>query len=286
MTQAGGKDRRDEPAEAGTPDDFSANASSDERGFFAESRARPQAAKGVAVDGPQGQPADEGKSPEAHYHGHRERLRTRFRDHGDTALADYEILELLLFRLIPRRDTKPIAKALLDRFGTLAGVFGAEAARLTEVKGVGEAVATDIKLIAATAHRMLKSELKGKKVLASWSSVVDYCHAAMAYETREQFRILFLDKRNALIADEVQQKGTVDHTPVYPREVVKRALDLSATAIILVHNHPSGDPTPSRADIDMTKLIIETAKPLGITVHDHIIIGKEGHASLKGLRLI
>lgn len=281
MMANGGKDRLDEPAEAEDPDDFSADDEADERGFFAEPRQRPKAAAKATQDGKESPP-----SPEQHYHGHRERLRTRFRDHGDTALADYEILELLLFRLIPRRDTKPIAKALLDRFGTLAGVFGAEAARLTEVKGVGEAVATDIKLIAATAHRMLKSELKGKKVLASWSSVVEYCHAAMAYETREQFRILFLDKRNALIADEVQQKGTVDHTPVYPREVVKRALDLSATAIILVHNHPSGDPTPSRADIEMTKTIIETAKPLGITVHDHIIIGKEGHVSLKGLRLI
>ncbi len=223
---------------------------------------------------------------EEHYHGHRERLRDRFRDHGDTALADYEILELLLFRLIPRRDTKPIAKALLDRFGSLAGVFGAPASLLQEVKGVGEAVALDLKLISTVAHRTLKSELKGKQVLASWSSVIEYCHAAMAHETREQFRILFLDKRNALIADEVQGRGTVDHTPVYPREVVKRALELSATAIILVHNHPSGDPTPSRADIDMTKMIIETAKPLGITVHDHIIIGKDGHASLKGLRLI
>ncbi len=280
MIENGGKDRLDEPADAEDPDNFSADFEGDERGFFAEPRQRPKAAAKATQDG------KESPSPEQHYHGHRERLRTRFRDHGDTALADYEILELLLFRLIPRRDTKPIAKALLDRFGTLAGVFGAEAARLTEVKGVGEAVATDIKLIAATAHRMLKSELKGKKVLASWSSVVEYCHAAMAYETREQFRILFLDKRNALIADEVQQKGTVDHTPVYPREVVKRALDLSATAIILVHNHPSGDPTPSRADIEMTKTIIETAKPLGITVHDHIIIGKEGHVSFKGLRLI
>ncbi|MET3612574.1 DNA repair protein RadC [Rhizobium aquaticum] len=280
MMANGGNDRLDEPAETEEPDDFSAELEADERGFFAEPRQRPKAAAKATQDG------KESPAPEQHYHGHRERLRARFRDHGDTALADYEILELLLFRLIPRRDTKPIAKALLDRFGTLAGVFGAEAARLTEVKGVGEAVATDLKLIAATAHRMLKSELKGKKVLASWSSVVEYCHAAMAYETREQFRILFLDKRNALIADEVQQKGTVDHTPVYPREVVKRALDLSATAIILVHNHPSGDPTPSRADIDMTKTIIETAKPLGITVHDHIIIGKEGHVSLKGLRLI
>ncbi|RUM18672.1 JAB domain-containing protein [Rhizobium phaseoli] len=221
-----------------------------------------------------------------HYHGHRERLRDRFREQGDTALADYEILELLLFRLIPRRDTKPIAKALIERFGSLSGVFGAPAALLTEVKGVGENVALDLKLISTVAHRTLKSEIRSKQVLSSWSSVIQYCHAAMAHETREQFRILFLDKRNVLIADEVQGRGTVDHTPVYPREVVKRALELSATAIILVHNHPSGDPTPSRADIDMTKVIIEAAKALDITIHDHIIIGKDGHVSLKGLKLI
>ena len=254
------------------------NGGMDERAFFAEQAAKPpmlnKASKLPDTD------------KDAHYHGHRERLRTRFREQGDTALADYEILELLLFRLIPRRDTKPVAKALLDRFGTLAGVFGAPAGLLQEVKGVGEAVALDLKLVSAVAHRSLKSDLRGRQVLSSWSSVIDYCHAAMAHEPREQFRILFLDKRNTLIADEIQGKGTVDHTPVYPREVVKRALELSATALILVHNHPSGDPTPSRADIDMTQLIISTAKPLGITVHDHIIIGKDGHASLKGLRLI
>lgn len=246
----------------------------DERGFFSERPARTAPAKPIP-------PADD-----KHYHGHRERLRTRFRDNGDGALADYEILELLLFRLIPRRDTKPVAKALLDRFGTLSGVFGATPALLQEVKGIGESVALDLKLVAAVAQRTLKSEIRNKTVLASWSSVIQYCHAAMAHEPREQFRILFLDKRNTLIADEVQGHGTVDHTPVYPREVVRRALELSSTAIILVHNHPSGDPTPSRADIDMTKTIVETARPLGITVHDHIIIGKDGHASLKGLRLM
>ncbi len=252
----------------------------DERGFFAEQISRkPLPAKQADAK------IKIGKE-EAHYHGHRERLRSRFRDNGDGALADYEILELLLFRLIPRRDTKPIAKALIDRFGSLAAVFGAQPALLQEVKGIGETIATELKLVSAIAHRMLKSELTGKQVLSSWSSVIEYCHAAMAFESREQFRILFLDKRNALIADEVQGRGTVDHTPVYPREVVKRALELSATAIILVHNHPSGDPTPSRADIDMTHVIVSTAKPLGITVHDHIIIGREGHASLKGLKLI
>ncbi|MGF6159835.1 DNA repair protein RadC [Ensifer sp. KUDG1] len=247
--------------------------SADERTFF------PQ----LQLDG---KPATKkAPEPEAHYHGHRDRLRTRYREQGDSALADYEILEMLLFRLIPRKDTKPIAKALLARFGTLAGVFGAPIALLQEVSGIGEAVALDLKLISTIGHRTLKSELRQKQLLSSWSAVIDYCHAAMAYETKEQFRILFLDKRNTLIADEVQQQGTIDHTPVYPREVVKRALELSATALILVHNHPSGDPTPSRADIDMTKLIVETAKPLGIAVHDHIIIGKDGHVSLKGLRL-
>jgi DNA repair protein RadC len=225
-------------------------------------------------------------APEAHYHGHRERLRDRYRDGGDAALADYEILELLLFRSIPRRDTKPIAKALLSRFGTLAGVFGAPAHLLQEVSGVGEAVATDLKLVSTVAQRTLKSELSGKLVLSSWKTLLDYCHVAMAHETREQFRILFLDKRNALIADEVQSRGTVDHTPVYPREVIRRALELSATALILVHNHPSGDPTPSRADIDMTKMIADTSGPLGITVHDHIIIGRNGHASFRALKLI
>ncbi len=266
-----------EPDEGG--DASPLEAAGDERGFFAEQAAKSGGAKKRAA-----MPAAE--TADAHYHGHRERLRARFRESGDSALADYEILELLLFRLIPRRDTKPIAKALLARFGTLAGVVGAQPALLQEVKGVGEAVALDLKLIASVAQRMLKSEIRGRQVLSSWSSVIDYCHTAMAYESTEQFRILFLDKRNALIADEVQGRGTVDHTPVYPREVVKRALELSATAIILVHNHPSGDPTPSRADIDMTKMIIDTAKPLGITVHDHIIIGRDGHASLKGLRLI
>jgi len=231
-------------------------------------------------------PAKADPSVDHHYHGHRDRLRSRYRDNGDTSLADYEILELLLFRLIPRKDTKPIAKALLARFGTLSGVFGAPAALLQEVNGIGETVALDIKLISTIGHRTLKSEIRNKQILSSWSAVVEYCHAAMAHETREQFRILFLDKRNVLIADEVQGTGTVDHTPVYTREVIKRALELSATALILAHNHPSGDPAPSRADIDMTRTIIEAAKPLGITVHDHIIIGKDGHVSFKGMGLI
>ena len=254
----------------------------DERLFFAPQATRP--ASQTAKSAPAAKPTP--INAEAHYHGHRERLRNRYRDGGDAALADYEVLELLLFRLIPRRDTKPIAKALLARFGTLGGVFGAPVNLLTEVSGVGDAVALDLKLVATVAQRMLKSELTGKPVLSSWKALIDYCHAAMAHEAREQFRLLFLDKRNALIADEVQGFGTVDHTPVYPREVVKRALELSASAVILVHNHPSGDPTPSRADIDMTKTIIDTAKPLGIAVRDHVIIGKNGHVSFRALRLI
>jgi DNA repair protein RadC len=258
------------------------DAVADERFFFGEAIGKPPAPRKTGGDTRRTAAPDPG---EEHYLGHRERLRAKYREHGDTGLADYEILELVLFRLIPRRDTKPIAKALLSRFGTLAGVFGAPLALLTEVKGVGDTVALDLKLMATVGQRMLKSGLRDKQVLSSWSAVIDYCHAAMAFEAREQFRILFLDKRNVLIADEVQGHGTVDHTPVYPREVVRRALELSATALILVHNHPSGDPTPSRADIDMTKTIVDTARPLGISVHDHIIIGRDGHASLKGLRL-
>jgi DNA repair protein RadC len=242
----------------------------DERGFFAEHPAALSATE---------------KAAPAHFHGHRDRLRQRFRDGGAASLAEYELLELLLFRILPRRDTKPVAKALLTRFGSLSEVLGAPAHLLREVDGIGETAAQDLKIVAAVAGNMLKGEIRNRQLLGSWQAVIDYCRAVMAFETREQFRILFLDKKNMLIADEVQQTGTIDHTPVYPREVVRRALELSATAIILVHNHPSGDPTPSRADIDMTRTIVETAKPLGITVHDHIIIGKQGHASLKGLQL-
>ncbi len=221
-----------------------------------------------------------------HYHGHRDRLRNKFRDHGASAISEYELLELILFRSIPRRDTKPIAKALLEEFGSLAEVLGAPIHRLEKVKGLGPSVAADLGLIHAAAISITREAVRDKPLLSSWSAVIDYCHSLMAYEDIEQFRILFLDKKNRLIRDEIQQKGTVDHTPVYPREVVKRALELSATAVILVHNHPSGDPTPSRADIEMTKTIIDVAKPLGIAVHDHIIIAREGHVSMKGLQLI
>ncbi|WP_246191251.1 RadC family protein [Aureimonas leprariae] len=226
------------------------------------------------------------KPIEAEHAGHRDRLRERFAEAGAGALADYELLELLLFRLIPRRDTKPIAKALLARFGSLSEVVNAPVARLAEVPGMGESSALDLRIVAAVNERAMRSAIRSREVLSSWSAVIDYCTAAMAHQTREEFRILFLDRKNGLIADEVQQVGTVDHTPVYPREVVRRALELAATAIILVHNHPSGDPTPSRADIEMTKTIAETAKPLGISIHDHVIVGRSGHVSLKGLRLI
>ena len=221
-----------------------------------------------------------------HYHGHRERLRARFRDAGPDALSDYELLELVLSRAIPRRDVKPLAKDLVSRFGSFAEVVGAPRARLVAMKGLGEAAVNELKIVHAAAQRLAKGELRKRPVLSSWGNVLDYCRTAMAFSDKEEFRLLFLDKRNQLIADEVQQRGTVDHTPVYPREVVKRALELSATALILIHNHPSGDPTPSRADIQMTQAIIDVAKPLGIAVHDHIIVGKEGHASLKGLKLI
>jgi DNA repair protein RadC len=221
-----------------------------------------------------------------HYHGHRERLRQRFRDAGPDALSDYELLEMVLFRALPRRDVKPLAKLIIAKFGSFAEAVHAPEMRLQEVPGLGEAVIREIKLIAATASRVAKGKLKARTVLSSWSSVVDYCRTVMAFADKEQFRILFLDKRNQLIADELQQVGTIDHTPVYPREVIKRALELSATALILAHNHPSGDPTPSSADIQMTKAIIKIAEPLGISVHDHIIVGKSGHASLKGLQLI
>lgn len=216
------------------------------------------------------------------HRGHRE----RFRKGGADALPDYELLELILFRAIPRRDTKPIAKRLIEKFGSFAEVINAPDARLRELDGVGEAVITEFKLVRAAALRMMKGDLVERPLLASWGAVLDYCRAAMVYEAKEQFRIIFLDKRNQIIADEVQQEGTVDHTPVYVREICKRALELSATAIILVHNHPSGDPTPSRADIEMTKRIVAAAKNLGIVVHDHIVVGRDGHTSFKGTGLI
>ena len=213
--------------------------------------------------------ADDGKP---HYTGHRERLRTRFLKSPDT-LPDYELLELVLFRAVPRRDVKPLAKELIAKFGGFAEVINAEPARLREVKGVSDAIVTEFRIARETGLRLAQAKVMKKEVIGSWNALIDYCAASMAHNPVEQFRILFLDRKNVLIADEVQQKGTVDHTPVYPREVVKRALELNASALILVHNHPSGDPTPSRADIEMTREIRQAAAILSITLHDHLIVG-------------
>ncbi len=221
-----------------------------------------------------------------HFAGHRKRLRERFRTGGRSALNDYELLELVLFRAILRRDVKQLAKKLIKTFGSFAEVISAPEARLREVEGVGVNVATELKIIQEAAIQLAQERVLDRPILSSWEAVVDYCKASMAYSSKEQFRILFLNRKNALITDELQQEGTIDHTPVYPREVLKRALELGATSIIMVHNHPSGDPTPSSADIEMTKQIIEAARPLKISVHDHLIIGKAGHASLKRLGFI
>ena len=218
--------------------------------------------------------------------GHRQRLRARFLKGGADAMPDYELLELTLFAAVPRRDTKPLAKALLARFGSFAEVIAAPPARMMEVKGVGESVVQLLKIVEAAAHRSAKTQVIGRHVLSSWTALLDYCTAAMARAPNEEFRVLFLDRKNVLIADEVQSRGTVDHTPVYPREIVKRALEHSASSIILVHNHPSGDPTPSKADIAMTREVATAAKALGIAVHDHLVIGRGGYASFKSLGLL
>jgi DNA repair protein RadC len=218
--------------------------------------------------------------------GHRERLRSRFVQGGADAMPDYELLEMTLFAALPRGDTKPLARALLARFGSFADVISAPRARLMEVKGVGEAVTNHLKIVEAAAHRLAKTRVMGRAALSSWPALLDYCTAAMARSQNEEFRVLFLDRKNCLIADEVQNRGTVDHTPVYPREIVKRALELTASAIILVHNHPSGDPTPSKADIQMTREIVTAAKALSIAVHDHLVVGRGGHASFKSLGLL
>ena len=231
-------------------------------------------------------PSDPTGEAAPHYLGHRERLRERFVKVGPEAFEDAELLEIVLHVVIPRRDTKTLAKELLRRFGSFSGVLAAPRERLREFDGLGDITITSLKVIAAAAQRFGRDRVVvDRPILSSWSSLMDYFRATMAYEDKEQFRLLFLDKKNRLIADEVQQKGTVDHTPVYPREVIKRALELSATALILVHNHPSGDPAPSSADVQMTRQISDIAAPLGIIVHDHIIIGKSGHASLRGLKL-
>jgi len=212
---------------------------------------------------------------------HRKRLRTRFTAGGAAAMPDYELLELVLFRAIPRQDVKPLAHLLLDTFGDFNRVIAAAPARLLAVKGIGEAVVLELKIIEASAQRMMRSRVMHRPILSSWDALLDYCHTSMAHRDTEQFRLLFLDRKNVLIADEEQAQGTVDHVPVYPREVVRRALELNASALILVHNHPSGDPTPSDADISMTGQVQDACQTLGITLHDHLIIGKSRELSFR-----
>jgi len=226
------------------------------------------------------------KTDTPHYVGHRQRLKERFLKSGADALSDYELLELLLYLAIPRRDVKPLAKDLIKRFGSYAAVVSAPPAQLKELDGIGDGAVVALKLARASAQALLKEEVHEKPILSSWRAVLGYCRAMLAHEQNEQFHILFLDRKNRLIADETQQKGTVDHTPVYPREVIKRALELGATALIMVHNHPSGDPAPSQADINITHEVQDAARKLGIEIHDHVIIGKKDHASFKSLGLL
>ena len=225
-------------------------------------------------------------SDKPHHLGHRDRLRARAQAGGLAALPDYELLELYLFRAIPMKDTKPVAKALLARFGDLAAALAASPAELRTVAGVGESVALDLKLLHEATLRIGRAGAAKRPVISSWSALLAYVRVALAHEPREQFRVLYLDKKNQLIADEVMNQGTVDHAPVYPREVMRRALEVSASAVILVHNHPSGDPTPSGADVEMTRQVVEAGKALRIAVHDHLVVGREGVASLKALGLM
>lgn len=228
----------------------------------------------------------EAEGPPPHYLGHRDRLRLRARRAGPESLPDYELLELFLYRSIPRTDVKPLAKRLLNRFGGLSGVLGAAIADLRQVPGVGEAVALDLKLMQEAALRLGRETLAKRPLISSWTALLAYVRAELAQEAKEQFRVLYLDKKNQLILDQKMGDGTVDHAPVYPREVAKRALELSASAVILLHNHPSGDPSPSSADVDMTRQIVEALKPLRIAVHDHLVVGRDGVASFKALALL
>ena len=225
-------------------------------------------------------------SPKSPHLGHRERLRERARLGGLAAMPDYELLELYLFRSIGRQDTKPIAKALLARFGSLTGIWSASIEELMQIKGVGEAAALDLKLLQSLTERLAKAPVAKREVISSWTALLAYVRVALANEKREQFRVLFLDKKNQLIGDEVLGHGTVDHAPAYPREIVRRALELGSSAVILVHNHPSGDPTPSSADVDMTRQIIDAGRTLRIAVHDHLVVGRDGVASFKQLGLM
>ena len=235
------------------------------------------------------------KAAKPHHTGHRERLRERARAAGLPTLPDYELLELFLFRSQPQGDVKPIAKALLARFGSLAAVLAASVEDLMTVRaedskgrsrGVGAETALDLAALHEVARRVAKEEPSKRPVISSWTALLSYVRVSLQHEPREQFRVLYLDKKNQLIMDEIQNRGTVDHAPVYPREVVRRALELSASAMIIVHNHPSGDPTPSRADIEMTKQVVQAARSLSVEVHDHLVVGRQGVASFKQLGLM
>lgn len=230
-------------------------------------------------------PVFPGRQP-SYIRDHRARLRERFLTGGAEAMPDYELLELVLFRAIPRRDVKPLARALIEAFGDFNRVLSAPAARLAEIKGVGEAVIAELKIIEAAARRLARARVLSRPLVSSWDALLDYCHTVMAHRETEAFHVLYLDRRNALIADEAQAKGTVDHVPVYPREVAKRALELNASALILVHNHPSGDPTPSPEDIEMTGRIAAAAGALDLTLHDHLVIGKSREVSFRAEGLL
>lgn len=232
------------------------------------------------------QPAEKDQAQKPHFLGHRDRLRARLLEGGTGALADYELLEFLLFAARPRGDMKPLAKALIQRFGSFAGVVAAERQALSAIPGMGEASVAALLAVHEAAVRLLRAEVRQQPVIASWQKLIDYCTAAGGFAETEEFRLLFLDRKNVLIADERQQRGTVDHVPVYPREVVKRALDLGASAIIMVHNHPSGDTTPSKSDIEMTRAVAQATAAVGVAVHDHVIIGRGRHSSFKSLGLL
>lgn len=226
------------------------------------------------------------QSKKAHYLGHRQRLKDRFLKNGFESLADYELLELFLFQLLPRADVKPLAKSLLSRFGTLRSLLNADEGLIREVDGAGPAVIYGLKVVQALTLTIMKEEFAQQTLeFSNWQSVVDYCKAAMGDKPYEELRLLFLDSKNNLIKEEIQQRGTIDHTPLYPREVIKRALELNSAAFIMVHNHPSGDPSPSKADIDLTIQVYEGAEMLGIELYDHLIIARKGHTSLKSLGL-
>ena len=246
----------------------------------------PAAAPAPAVPAAPASPPAAPKTPRVDVQGHRARLRRRFLEAGPLGIADYEMLELVLFRAIPQRDVKPLAKRLIATFGDFAGAVSAPPARLAELQGIGPAAIAELKIVEAAAHRLARARVMHRHALASWSALMEYCKTAMAHRATEQFRVLFLDAKNVLIADEEQARGAVDHVPVYPREVAKRALELSASAVILVHNHPSGDPTPSPADLEMTRAVEQALKAVGIVLHDHVVIGRAHDASFRSQGLL